>query len=144
MEMIFESLKLKDIEKVADLYDAERSNNKTNRQKMIQICKEIKNNPDYFMIVAKVEKEIVGFAKVILNHDIFEEGKPFLTVWSIRVDKKYRRQNIGAKMFKYIEQLAKERDCAFIALISEKKNTSANKFYERQGYKKENGFVKYI
>lgn len=43
----------------------------------------LKDNPDYQMIVVKFNGIIVGFAKVIIHHDIFEENNPFITLWSI-------------------------------------------------------------
>ena len=51
----------------------------TNRTKMKQTFSQIKDNPDYQMIVAKYNNVIVGFAKAIIHHDIFEENNPFIT-----------------------------------------------------------------
>lgn len=86
VDLIFEKLKEEDLEEVAQLYDAERPMN-TNRIKMLQTFKKMKDNPDYQMIVVKYNSVIVGFAQVIIHHDIFEENNPFITIWSVRVKK---------------------------------------------------------
>lgn len=143
MEINFSELEEKDLEQVAELYDAERPN-QTNREKMYQTFQIIKDNPDYKMIVGKQGDEIVAFVKAIIHHDMFEENRPFMTIWSVRVNEKYRGQKIGTRLFEYIETLAKEIDAEFICLIAEKENQVANCFYEKLGYQCENGYVKFL
>lgn len=132
-----------DLEGIAKLYDEERSV-VTNLNKMKQTFKKIKKNPDYKMIVVKHNDIIVGFAKVIIHHDIFEENNPFATVWSVRVRKEYRRLKIGSRLFECIESIAKEMNCEFICLFAYKDNVSANEFYKKLGYECDNGYVKIL
>jgi len=141
--LIFDRLKEEDLEEVAKLYDAERPM-KTNRIKMQQTFNKIKDNPDYQMIVVRYNDIIVGFAKVIIHHDIFEENNPFATVWSVRIRKEYRRHKIGTKLFQYIENMAKSLNCEFICLLADKDNTGANEFYKKINYECENGYVKIL
>lgn len=141
MKLIFDRLKENDLDEVAMLYDAERPIF-TNRMKMRKTFEAIKDNPDYQLIVAKHNDVIVGFAKVIIHHDIFEENNPFLTIWSVRVKDTYRRQGIGTQLFQYIEKLAEDKNCEFICFIAEKENVGANMFYQKLGYECENGYVK--
>lgn len=96
------------------------------------------------MIVVKHNDIIVGFAKVIIHHDIFEENNPFATVWSVRVRKEYRRLKIGSRLFEYIESIAKEMNCEFICLFADNDNVSANEFYKKLGYECDNGYVKIL
>lgn len=139
----FDRLREEDLKEVANLYDAERPCT-TNYAKMEETFSKIKDNKDYHMIVVKYEDIIVGFAKVTIHHDIFEENKPFITIWSVRVKKEYRRKKIGTRLFEYIEKLAKEMDCGLICLIATKENVVANEFYKKLGYKCENGYVKFL
>lgn len=143
MNLIFDKLNEKDLEDVALLYDAERPVI-TNREKMKKTFNLLKYNKDYFMITAKIDEEIVGFAKAVIHHDIFEENNNFMTIWSVRVKNEFRRQGVGTKLFYYIEKLAKEINCDFICLIAEKENEKANYFYRKLGYQCENGYVKFI
>ena len=141
MNITFENLRESTLEEVAILYDAERPIN-TNREKMKKTWEQLKDNPDYKMIVVKNNKEVVGFAYVIIHHDIFEENNPFITIWSVRVKKEYRRKGVATKLFQYIENQAKEKNCEFISLIAVKNNERANIFYKSRGFKKENGYIK--
>ncbi len=141
MNIIFGKLKKEDLEEIAKLYDSERPMT-TNRIKMYKTFAKIKNDNDYKMIVAKLSNEIVGFATVIIHQDIFEENNPFMTIWNVRVKKGYRKQGIGKQLFQYIEKIANTAHCEFICLVAEKNNVSANVFYEKLGYKCENGYIK--
>ena len=132
-----------DLESVKELYDAERDV-VTNMDKMKQTFKKIKDNHDYQMITVKFNGELVGFAKVIVHHDIFEENNPFLTIWSVRVKKEYRRMGVGTKLFRYIEDFAHSLNCEFMCLFADKDNIPANKFYKSLGYEEDYGFVKWM
>jgi len=143
LELTFSYLMESDLEEVAKLYDAERSVI-TNRNKMKQTFNKIKNNPDYKMVVAKNNDIVVGFAMIIINHDIFEENNPFATIWSVRVKQEYRRHKVGSRLFEYTENMLKEMNCEFISLIADKDNVPANEFYKRLGYKCDNGYVKIL
>ena len=115
--LIIEKLEKKDLKEDVSIYDTNH-NLKTNFQKLLSEYDKIYQNPDYHNIVAKLDGKIVGMATIVINHDIVEELHPFLTVW-----------NLG---------------CDFIALIAEKDNISAQKFYESLGYQKEIGFIQLI
>lgn len=142
-DLTFSKLMEDDLEEVAKLYDEERPT-VTNRVKMKETFEKIKDKPEYKMIVVKNNRSIIGFAKAIVHYDIFEENNPFITVWSVRVKKEYRRLKIGTKLFEYIEKIAKDMNCEFICLIADKNNTIANQFYKNLGYECESGYVKFL
>ena len=143
MEIIIEKLRKEDLREAVGIYD---KNHKltTNYDKLIAIYDSIYDNPLYHNIVAKVNNEIVGLATVIINYDIVEQLKPFLTVWNFGVKEEYRRNKIGTKMFDYIYNFAKQNNYDFISLIAETDNVAAQSFYEKLGYIKEVGYVKLI
>lgn len=143
LELTFDRLKEEELEEVAKLYDAERPIT-TNRLKMKKTFAKIKDNPDYQMITVKNNSIIVGFAKVTIHQDIFEENNPFITIWSVRIKKEYRRQKVGTRLFEYIENLANNMNCEIICLIASKDNIGANRFYKKLGYECENGYVKFL
>lgn len=142
-DLTFSKLMEDDLEEVAKLYDEERPT-VTNRVKMKETFEKIKDKSEYKMIVVKNNRSIIGFAKAIIHYDIFEENNPFITIWSVRIKKEYRRFKIGTKLFEYIEKIAKDMNCEFICLIADKNNTVANQFYRSLGYEYENGYVKFL
>lgn len=141
--LIIEKLKKEDLEEAISIYDMNH-NVTTNYEKLIDNFDKINNNLDYYNIVAKLDNKIVGFASIVINHDIVEELKPFLTVWNFGVHKGYRRNKIGTSMFNYIYEFAKKLNCDFISLIAETDNVIAQNFYESLGYIREVGYVKLI
>lgn len=143
MKVIIEKLKKEDLKDAIDIYD-KNHNLTTDYDKLYAVYDEIYNNPTYHNIVAKVNDEIVGLATVIINYDIVEQLKPFLTVWNFGVKEEYRRNKIGTQMFEYIHEFAKQNGCAFISLIAKTDNTIAQSFYENMGFIKEVGYVQLI
>lgn len=143
MDIVIEKLKRQDLKEAISIYD-ENHNLKTNFDELIKRFQKIDENPAYLNIVAKLDKKIVGFATVIVNYDIVEELKPFVTVWNFGIRKEFRRKRIGTQMFNYIYDFAKKNEYSFISLIADSKNTVAQAFYESLGYKKEIGYVKLI
>lgn len=143
MEVIIEKLKKEDLKEAINIYD---KNHKltTDYNKLLKVYEDIYNNDAYHNIVAKVNGEIVGLATVIINYDIVEQLKPFLTVWNFGVKENFRRNKIGTQMFDYIYQFAKNNNCNFISLIAETDNIIAQAFYEKLGYIREIGYVKMI
>ena len=143
MKVLIEKLKQKDLVAAINIYDKNYSTT-TDYNKLLTIYNEIYNNSAYHNIVAKVNNEIVGLATVIINYDIVEQLKPFLTVWNFGVKEEYMRNKIWTKMFEYIYKFAKQNNCVFISLIAEEDNIVAQSFYEKLGYIKEVGYVKLI
>ena len=143
MKIIIEKLKKEDLKEAISIYD-DNHNLKTNYDKLLNIYDQIYNNPAYHNIIAKVNGKIVGLASIIINYDIVEELKPFLTIWNFGVRKEYRRKKIGTEMFEYIYQFAKDNNCDFISLLAESDNKVAQAFYDKLGYNKEIGYVKLV
>lgn len=143
MNIIVEKLKKEDLIEAISIYDNNHDIT-TDYKRLKRVYSEICENPMYHNVVAKVDGKIVGFALVILNYDIVDRLKPFLTVWNFGVAKEWRRKGIGMKMFEYIDSFSKSKNCDFISLIAEKDNVIAQSFYEKIGYSKEVGYVKFM
>ena len=143
MNLVIEKLQKQDLKEAISIYD-NNHNLKSNLEKLLSTYDNIYNNPAYHNIVAKVDGKIVGLATIIINYDIVEELKPFLTIWNFGVRKDYRRNKIGTKMFEYIYKYAKDNNCDFISLIAETDNKTAQSFYENLGYIREVGYIKFI
>lgn len=138
-----EKVKREELKEAISIYD-ENHNVITNREKLFKQYEKLENNPDYYNLVAKLDGKIVGMATVIVNHDIVEELKPFLTVWNLGVHKDYRRKKVGTALLDYIYELGKTLNCDFISLIAETENEIGQKFYDSLGYQREVGYVRLI
>lgn len=141
--LVIEKLVKKDLREAISIYDLNH-NLTTNYEKLYQEYDKIRINSDYLNLVAKIDGKIVGFATVVINHDIVEELRPFLTVWNLGVHKDYRRMGVGTKLLEYIYEYGKGLDCTFIALLAEKDNTDAQQFYESLKFERAVGYLKII
>lgn len=88
---------------------------------------EIKN-PFSQYIIAKINREIVGFAGVIDTVDQLE-------ITNIVVRKDFRKKGIGNELLTELIKLAKENDKEKITLEVNNTNLVAIKLYEKNGFK---------
>lgn len=84
-------------------------------------------NPRSRYIVAKQNKEILGFAGIIDTYDQME-------ITNIVVRKDYRNQGIGNLLLKELINLSKDKNVIYLEVNS--KNINAIKLYEKNGFKK--------
>lgn len=139
MEFQIRKTTIEDLEQLSDLYKM-AFGKETNIDKMYENFEKLKDNPDYINYSAVTsDEELIGFVRVVIHHDIFEECKDYATVWSVR--SKYKRQGIATKMFQVMEEELKKMDVDFIGLIAVD-TEEANKFYQSLGYEKGNGYFK--
>jgi ribosomal protein S18 acetylase RimI-like enzyme len=142
-DIVITYMQQKDLQYIPELYK-EYGNRNTDIQKMYDEYKRLQDNKDYLFIVAKDNEKVVGFMSVIINHDIVEQCKPFITIWNVRVKSEYRNKKIGTRMINFIEQYAKENNCDFIALLAAPNNKIAQSFYQSLGFNKDIGYIKKI
>ena len=130
---------IEDLKQLPDLYKMSFGK-ENNIEKMYENFEKLKDNPDYINYSAVTnEDELIGFVRVVIHHDIFEECKDYATIWSVR--SKYKRQGIATKLFRFVEEELKKKDIDFIALFAVD-TVEANAFYQSLGYEKENGYFK--
>ena len=114
----------------------------TNYDGMIKEFEMLMKNEDYKFVSAIHENKLIGFCSVIVNHDIVEKQKPFITIWNLRVHPDYRKQNIGKSIMAFIEDFGKSIGAEFIFFGCDGENEGARKFYKKLGYKENFGFCK--
>lgn len=115
-------------------------------EQMQSIFAKIKANEDYYLIGVEMDHKIVGTIMGIVCHDLVGKYKAFMTIENVIVDEAYRGRGIGKALFKYIEEVAYERECRYIYLVSGNQREVAHKMYQRLGYQCHNvkGFRKYL
>lgn len=140
------SLCEKDLNELKKLYDTGFNGLNTNIEKMAENYELIKDNPNYKILCAKDNDEVVGSLIGIINIDFKGECKPFMVVENVIVAEEYRRKGIANSLMMNIEKVAIEKGCSSIMLVSGMHRIWAHKFYESVGYKGDavKGFKKYL
>jgi len=86
------------------------------------------------VIVGEVGDTVVGFSLFFHNFSTFL-GKPGIYIEDIYVKKEYRHHGYGKAFFRFIAQLAMERNCGRIEWSVLDWNEPAIQFYKRLGAK---------
>lgn len=145
MDITFEILKEKDLKETWQLCMKSFGEDFTFEeiQKTYNLCR---NDEHYYFIVGKSDGKIIAYTTMIIFYNLFDGLNPIATLWYVCVDDNYRRHGVGKKMFEYIEQIAKEKNCEIIYFTCLQDNYGAHRFYRSVGYTddKEKAFVKYF
>ena len=137
----------KDLEQLPWLYRQYHDGDthiETNYEGMIKEFDKLSKNEDYKFVSAVDKDKLVGFCSVVINHDIVEKQKPIIMLWNLRVNPDYRRQKIGQRIMKFIEDYGRKTGVDFIFLGCDSENQSARQFYKKLGYGEDYGFFKYL
>ena len=100
----------------------------------IKAFKSIKDDPNNELVIATTGVDIAGFLQITFIPYLTYQGRWRALVEGVRVDKKYRGQGIGKRLFKWAIQRAKDRNCHLIQLTTDKQRPDAIKFYESLGF----------
>ena len=111
------------------------------REAMAKICAE----PNNSVWIATDQGRTVGTFHLAFIHHLTFQGGLRAQIEGVRVHDDDRSRGIGAAMFAYAEQLARERGCYLLQLTSNRDRNDARRFYEKIGFKPTHvGFKKHL
>jgi phosphoglycolate phosphatase len=87
------------------------------------------------VLIARVDGKAVGTLLAATCQMLFGECRSFMIVEDVVVDTAYRRQGIGMALMQHAEQVAREQNCSYIMLITDKTRVDSHAFYHALGYK---------
>lgn len=134
-----EKLTLEDIPQVVELqktilpYDLTQERAEARYRQLLE-------NPDYFLLAAKEDAEVLGTVTVICCKALADN---FLVLEDFVVRHGRTGQGIGGKIMDAVDAFAKEQECAYAILVSSGFRTDAHRFYHNHGFTDEvRGFRK--
>ena len=82
----------------------------------------------------------------IICYDLVDQCKPFMVIENVIVSSQAQRKGVGQQLMLRIEQIARDRECGYIILVSGAQRKEAHLFYEKMGYREEQveGFRKHL
>lgn len=131
--MIIEKLKLEDIEGLLELYK-ELTPFENSLEKSIEIYKEILQDDQYLIVVAKDNNKVIGSASGICCKCLAVGGSPFLVIEDVIINNDFRGKGVGKKVMKALDEFAKEKNCSYAILVSSDYRKEAHAFYENIGF----------
>lgn len=139
-----DKLDFRDLPGLKQLYENAFDGSVTDFDKMTIGFNRIKDNPNYVILCAKSEGQIIGSVLGVICNELFGQCNPFMVLEDVAVLKTHRRLGIAKQLMIQIEEYAKEAKCSMIIFVSSDHRKEAHKLYESVGYgiDKVNGFRK--
>lgn len=118
----------------------------TNITKIAQVYGTIMNNENYVVLGAFDGEELLGSLMGVVCLDLIGDCNPFMVIENVIVSSRARRQGVGKQLMHHIEQVARDRKCWYLILVSGESRKEAHQFYEQLGYKEESvqGYRKHL
>ena len=90
--------------------------------------------------IARLENKIVVYIIIDIKEkdNGFMRYRKILSIDTLCIDEKFRRQGIGTKMLEFAKRLGKEKNCTDMHLTANPNNKNAIKVYENFGMKVNN------
>lgn len=95
----------------------------------------ISQRPDYLVLGAYEDNELLGTATGILCPDLVNDCRPFVVMENLIVAPQARGRGLGKQLIHGIEAFAKENNCAYLFFVSRAERKEAHRFYEAMGYR---------
>ena len=80
------------------------------------------------------QEKLVGTATLSICQNFSWSGRPYAIIENVVVSKQLRRTGIGKAILAYSKNVAKEKGCYKVALMTGSKKEATLKFYESAGF----------
>ena len=100
----------------------------------LEVFAKISSDPNNELMVADYEGVVVGVMQITYLHHLTFQGKKVAHIEGVRVHKDYQNKGLGTQMFQWAFEKIKSQGCHRIQLMTDKKRSSAKKFYESLGF----------
>ena len=105
-------------------------------KKRIGILKEALGNPNYELLVAETEGEIVGFIDQWIIYD-FTHGAKLGYIHNLYISSKHRRKGIASRLLQEVIKNARNKEVSEIHITTRFDNKPAISLYKKHGLVKE-------
>ncbi|OBZ14658.1 GNAT family N-acetyltransferase [Bacillus sp. FJAT-27264] len=143
--VILKEIETDDLDALNDLYH-ELVERAAERSKLEEVFKLVKADNRYILLGAFIDGELVGSVMGILCYDLVGDCRSFMVIENVVVSSRARRQGVGKKLMVRMEEIARERDCYYMILVSGEQRKEAHIFYETLGFRDEKveGYRKHL
>ena len=89
------------------------------------------------ILIVSINEEIVAMVNILYTIST-ALGTKVAILEDMIVSKNFQNQNIGSELLKYAIEVAKNKGCKRITLLTDNDNSPAHKFYKKSGFQKSN------
>lgn len=111
-----------------------------------QLWGEILRDKNHHIIVAEKESKIVSSCVIVIIPNLTHNQRPYALIENVITDEKYRGRGLATACLNYAKEIALAANCYKIMLLSESKQETAHRVYEKAGYNKNNktAFIQWL
>jgi len=110
---------------------------------LAQIWDEICQDPNLLYPVVRVDGEIVSTCTVAIIKNLTRGQRPYAVIENVMTHPGHRKKGYGTKVLHKAVDIARERECYKVMLLTGSKSEDTLRFYENAGFRKgvKTGFV---
>ncbi len=103
-------------------------------QAYIDAFHRINNDPNQYLMIMEMDKEIVGTCHLTIMPSLTFMGSTRMQIEAVRISKNYRGQRFGEWMMSTAMKYGKSKNVSIVQLTTNKKRPRAKQFYEKLGF----------
>ncbi|WP_019004240.1 GNAT family N-acetyltransferase [Cohnella laeviribosi] len=133
-----------EIHKLMDLYKHLHPDDpELQADRLNSLWEQIYPNPNMHYIVADLEGQLVASCVLVIIPNLTRNARPYGLIENVVTHPLFRRKGYGTKVLRKALQLAWERNCYKVMLLTSSKEERTLTFYEKAGFKRgvKTGFI---
>jgi len=95
---------------------------------------DILSDPSLFYVVAEEEGKIVSSCNITIIKNLTREAKPYGLIENVVTHPDYRNKGYGVLVLKKAVEIAENKNCYKVMLMTSKKDEKTLHFYEKAGF----------
>ncbi|WP_240950915.1 GNAT family N-acetyltransferase [Methanobacterium subterraneum] len=95
---------------------------------------DILSDPSLFYVVAEEEGRIVSSCNITIIKNLTREAKPYGLIENVVTHPDYRNKGYGVLVLKKAVEIAENKNCYKVMLMTSKKDEKTLHFYEKAGF----------
>lgn len=115
----------------------------SNNEDLQEIWNSIYNNPDLHYIVVETEGRIVSSCNISIIKNLTRNLRPYGLIENVITDSNYRKRGYATKALHKAVEIAKEKNCYKVMLLTGSKKEETLRFYDKVGFTRgvKTGFI---
>lgn len=125
----------KDFQGLSELYTHLHGNKPiTRNEKNESIWNAILEDENHHIIVAKENGKIVSSCVCVIVPNLTHNQQPYALIENVVTHKDYRKRGLASQCMAFAKQIACEKNCYKMMLLTGTRKRSTHRFYRKNGY----------
>lgn len=133
--MVIREIVESDLNKLLELYIQLHDNSMPQpNEQLFGLWLSIIKDDNHHIIVAEENGRILSSCVIVIVPNLTHQQRPYALVENVITDINHRMQGLATACLDYAKEIAKQKNCYKIMLLTGSKQDSTLRFYERVGY----------